>query len=164
MNNDPGPGAAAPFDPSVLVDAPESVRRLYDYWAASRKGRRMPRRADFDPVDVPKHLPGLILIDVEGVRPDGVGVYRYRVVGEWEVRSRGHNPTGRLVEDGYYATSLEIALAAYDHVREACTPLYEPMEFVNERGVRVSEYSILLPYSEDGEAVSQILVYSEKRE
>ena len=155
------PGDAG-FDVQVLKTASNGVRRLHEYWDRSRGERPMPRRSDFDPADLPRLLPGMILVDVEGVRPDGTGLYRYRVVGGSEVAARRHNPTGRLVDEGYYAESLESALAAYDFVRIKRRPLYDPVDFVDRAGRRVRESSILLPFSENGEDVSQILVFSER--
>lgn len=128
----------------------------------------MPQRRDFDPADVPRHLPGILLIDVEGITDDGagetVGIYRSRVVGSQEVANRGHNPTGKLVFEGYFAGSLEDALRSYEIVRRSKSFLYEPMQFITDDHLTIDEYSILLPFSEDGETVSQILVYSERRE
>ena len=139
------------------------VRSIVDYWFAHRGGRAMPTRADFNPMDLPRHLPGVILVGIEGTKPDGTGVYRYRVVGEEEVRNRGHNPTGRLLEDGFYAESLESALADYEAVRRSGRPFYAPVAFLDDKDRRILEDSVLLPFSEDGETVSQILVYSERR-
>jgi hypothetical protein len=128
----------------------------------------MPRRQDFNPAGVPRHLPGVLLIDVEGIEDDGdgdtIGIYRYRVVGSNEVSNRGHNPTGKLVSEGYFADSLEDALRSYEIVRRSKSFLYEPLQFVTEDHLTIDEYSILLPFSEDGETVTQILVYSERRE
>lgn len=122
----------------------------------------MPLKCDFDPLDIARFLPGILLIEIEGVRPDGTGLYRYKVVGEWEVAARGHNPTGKLVDDGYHAASREAAIADYDQVRDAREPHHGQVEFVNEHGIPILEDSIILPFSEDGETVSHFLVYSEQ--
>lgn len=156
-------GATDPFDAASLATASKGTREIHAYWANSRGDRRLPRRADFDPADVPHLLANFMLIDVEGVRPDGVGIFRYRVVGAYEVGNRGHNPTGRLVEDGFFAPSLEEAIGAYERARTRGEPYYARINFEDDRGRLVFEDSILLPYSEDGETVSQILVYSERR-
>lgn len=124
----------------------------------------MPQRKDFDPTDVPRHLPGILLIDVEGTTPSGEGIFRYRVVGSEEVHNRGHDPTGKLVEDGYFGGSMDEVLSAYNYIRENRTFLYQPLDFVTSNHLRIQEESILLPFSEDGEQVSQILVYSHRDE
>lgn len=153
-------GAGTPDELPATVAA--AIRELLTYWNDRRGSQDMPRRSDFDPMDIPRHLPGILLIDVEGVRPDGIGIYRYRVVGGNEVANRGHNPTGRLVEEGFYAESLEDALAHYEAVRRSRRPVYDRVTFLDERGRPVREDTILVPFSEDGTTVSQILVYSEQ--
>lgn len=123
----------------------------------------MPRREDFDPMALPRLLTGIMLIDVEGVDGAGVGIYRYRLVGETEVENRGYNPTGQLVQQGYFGPSQEDAIRSYETVRRSCSFLYEPLRFLAHGYKDIDEFSILLPFTEDGETVSQILVYSELR-
>jgi len=156
----------APLDPSsqAFIDSPPMIRTLYEYWDARRAGRSMPRRADIDPLDFHRHLPGIILLDVEGVSPRGIGIYRYRVVGTYEVESRKHDPTGKLLQDGYYSPSLGDSIRSYESVRRQCAPVLEPLAFMSARGVPVREDSIMLPLSEDDRTVSQILVYSQRSE
>ena len=149
---------------SFLQNTSDKIRAVFQYWDRIRAGRPMPRRGDFDPLEIPKALPGIILIDVEGSDPDGHGIYRYRVVGSDEVRNRGHDPTGRLVREGYFGGTLENVLKDYDYIRENRTFLYQPLDFVTEDFRRIREQSILLPFSEDGITVSQILVYSHRDE
>ena len=152
-----------PGDTGFLEDTSFLIREIFEYWTRIRGTRPMPRRRDFDPVDVPAHLPGILLIDIEGVDENGVGRYRYRVVGTAEVASRGHDPTGKMVVEGFFGPSLDSILDSYEVVRRSGTFLYEPLHFLTEDSRTVDEYSILLPFSEDGEAVSQILVFSERR-
>lgn len=137
------------------------VIALYDYWVERCAGRPMPRRADIDPVDMPEHLPGLLLIDVEGVSARGLGIYRYRVVGTREVANRKFDPTGQFVEEGYFAKSKNDALHSYESVRLQRTAIYEKLSFLSEDGIPINEDSVMLPLSENGTDVSQILVYSE---
>lgn len=155
-------------DKRFLNDTSPRVREIFEYWDGLRRGRDMPQRRDFSPADVPRHLPGILLIDVEGITEDGagetVGIYRYRVVGSQEVANRGHDPTGKLVVEGYFAGSLEDALRSYEIVRRSKSFLYEPMQFITDDHLTIDEYSILLPFSENGVSVSQILVFSERRE
>jgi hypothetical protein len=139
---------------------PDRIAEIFHYWDSLRRGRAMPRRLDFRPEDVPRHLSGLLLIDVEGIDADGIGIYRYRVVGTEEVRLRGFDPTGRLIQDGYFWSSLEEALDCYETIRKSRSFLYEFAEFVTETGRWRSEYAVILPFSEDDATVSHILVYS----
>lgn len=78
---------------SVLVGTPHAVhqsqgrgfdviqepdlRRLADYWRTQRGVRRMPRRTDIDPIDIPWALSRIYLVDYE---PDSQ-TFRYRLAG-----------------------------------------------------------------------------------
>ncbi|MBG06491.1 MAG: hypothetical protein CMM59_20710 [Rhodospirillaceae bacterium] len=42
----------------------ERIRGIYEYWDSKRQGRRMPSRADIDPVEIPEYLSNVILVDV----------------------------------------------------------------------------------------------------
>lgn len=150
-------------DYSFLNETSENVRELFYYWDRCRARAAMPRRGDFDPMALPRLLPGIILVDVEGIDGEGVGIYRYRLVGTNEVENRRHDPTGQLLSDGYFGPSLDEAIRAYETVRRSGSFLYEPVHFMAHGYKDIDEYSILLPFSEDGETVNQILVYSEKR-
>lgn len=155
------PSAITRSDTREFLDVcPERIADLFHYWDGLRRGRRMPARADFKPEAVPRHLSGMLLIDVEGIDDAGIGIYRYRVVGTDEVRLRGHDPTGKLVQEGFFWLSLEDALKCYEMIRNSRQHLYQVSEFVSSEGRWRSEYAIILPLSEDGENVSQILVYS----
>ena len=75
-----------------------------------------------------------------------------------------YNPTGKLVPEGFFGGSLSDVLEDYDYIRDNRTFLYQPLAFVTEDFREIREQSILLPFSEDGETVSQILVYSHRDE
>ena len=38
---------------------------LFHYWDGKRAGRTMPLRADLEPADIARHLPGIVLVDVK---------------------------------------------------------------------------------------------------
>jgi hypothetical protein len=138
------------------------VVSIYDYWDSRRGERSMPRRADIDPIDLPGHLPGLLLIDVEGEDARGRGIFRYRVVGTREVLNRQFDPTGRLVEDGYFAKSKDDAIRSYDSVCHHRAAIFEKISFHSTEGIPIKEDSVMLPLSDNGSEVSQILVFSEE--
>lgn len=140
------------------------IKEIFAYWDALRGIRHMPERASFDPLAIPAHLPGILFIEVEGIDENGIGIYRYRVVGSDEVENRGHNPTGKLVNEGFFGASLEEVLADYEWVRLNRTCFYAPVDFVTEDYRPVRELSILLPFGNANGDVTHILVYSERSE
>lgn len=157
---------AAPVDcdaRAFLETCPALVAEIFRYWDGLRGGRAMPRRADFRPEAVPRHLPAILLIDVEGIDEQGIGIYRYRVVGTESVRLRGRDPTGKLVREGFFWSSAEAAIAVYEKVRTSGRHLYQTTEFVSPEGRWRAEHTLLLPFAEEGTAVTQILVYSVAR-
>lgn len=124
----------------------------------------MPKRSDIGPEDFVAHLPGISLVDVEGIDESGKGIFRYRVVGTAEAALRGHDPTGKRVEQGFWGPSLEDVIGIYEYVRRECTFVYDPRSYLTPEGRMSNESTIFLPLSEDGVTVSQILVYAISRE
>lgn len=149
-------------DRTFLKRTSPMIREIFEYWDSQRGSRTMPERSDFDPLHIPRHLPGVLFIEVEGIDENGIGIYRYRVVGTTEVENRGHNPTGKLVSEGFFASSLDTAMAVYEWVRLNQTCFYEPSDFVTEDFRPIRELSLLLPFGNKEDGVTHILVYSER--
>ena len=119
----------------------------------------MPSRADIDPFELKRFLPGIILIDVV----DDERRYVYRLVGTREVAMRGKDPTGKSMVQGYFASSLEEALAIPDRVVATRAPLFLHRAFTAPDGRIGDEDLVMLPLSEDGERVNMILGYTHHR-
>ena len=77
-----------------LLDNPILIR-LRDHWLGIAAGRRMPLRADFDPVAIPDILASIVLFDVVGDPPR----FRFRVVGSTPAYTAGVDPTGRFFDE-----------------------------------------------------------------
>ncbi|MBK8160834.1 MAG: PAS domain-containing protein [Rhodospirillaceae bacterium] len=129
---------------------------FHDFWCRKRGRRTMPARRDFDPVDMIPFLPGIALIDVV----DDDRRFVYRLMGTREVAMRGNDPTGKGVTDGYFATSAEAALASYDDVVARRAPRFEQRRFVTPDGRIGNEQTVILPLSEDGQAINMIIAYT----
>lgn len=67
---------------------------VLSYWSDKRGGRRMPSRADIDPIDIPSLLPHIGLVDVE----DRPRRYRYRLVGSFIAAMWGESFQGRYLD------------------------------------------------------------------
>jgi hypothetical protein len=129
------------------------------YWEEKRRGRPMPSRADIDPLELRRFLPGIILIDVV----DDARRYVYRLVGTREVAMRGKDPTGQSMVEGFFAPNLESALAIPDKVVATRAPLFLHRDFTAPDGRLGFEDLIMLPLSEDGERVTMIMGYTHHR-
>lgn len=128
---------------------------LYRYWDARRGLQAMPRRADIDPVDMRAWLARMTLIDVDAAAQR----FRYRLVGTEIVALRGFDPTGRNVEAAWPREDAEMVQAAYRHVvaQKAAVFCHAAERWHYERDPVVGV--MLLPLSNDGQKVDQILGY-----
>lgn len=134
----------------------EHVRQLFAYWNERRGSRDMPLRTEIDPADFPRHLPGILLIDVRWEPLD----FHYRVVGTREVEARGFNPTGKPVVGNWFGSDEERVLSNYRYVATKVSYLYDYDPFMTKDGHFLVDESLFLPLSFDGARVDQILVYS----
>lgn len=125
------------------------LQHLHAYWDDQRGDRMMPARIDIDPTDLPRLLSRLILADVL----DDPLRFRFRVVGTDLERRLGRRMTGETVGADTpafyrpYCTCCVEARPTHEYARYDFGPDEKPGEF--ER--------LLLPLSDDGDRVSQIL-------
>lgn len=71
------------------------LAELLDYWQAKRGGRAAPDKDDIDPIDLPRLLPDIALLDAA---PPG-GEFRYRLAGSRAVAMLGREPRGLTQRD-----------------------------------------------------------------
>lgn len=133
------------------IGEPEA-RRLADYWASKRAGRRMPRRGDIDPTEIPWALPRFFLVDYDR----SAETYRYRIAGE-EIERVFARRTGRSTMRGLTLEDMLPAEAAA-LVAKRWRPLVERGDIVYTTGLvylPAERYPvgarILLPLSESGD-------------
>jgi len=134
---------------------PEIVE-LYDYWCARRGGRAAPSRKDVDPVQIPRHLPNLMLIDVlrDPLR------FRYRLVGTRVVTASAEDRTGQFFDQVRFLNANPAVVKHYQTVANDATPHYALEPFHNwQRDSTYQVQRLLLPLSSDGTTVDMILVY-----
>ena len=133
------------------------VRTARDYWQSKRSGGSLPLRAQIDPLDVPRLLPYLMLIEVVE------GRLRYRLAGTQVVANAGFDFTGRYLDELQFA-NRDFYLGCYGEILKARTPLFGIDHWVYPDGRNgVSEYG-MLPLSSDGQSVSHFLTVEENVE
>ncbi len=139
---------------SRLVD-PKMIE-IYDYWLARRASRRMPSRRSIDPIDLPRHLAEMMLIDVMHAPLR----FRYRLIGTSVVAASDENHTGHHFDSVEFFDRNPAVMEEYALVVESGEPLLSLEPFRNF--VRDTTYQVerlLLPLSADGECVDMILAY-----
>ena len=131
------------------------LQSAYDYWNQKRGDRPMPARRDLDPVDIPRLLPFIILVDVLSCDPLDL---RYRLIGT-AVRDRIRiDLTHQRLQDIPGQGAGSVVWETRARCVETCAPVYDeqtpyvgPSEYV--RRVR----QVHLPLSSDGRKVDMIL-------
>jgi hypothetical protein len=82
------------FAPALAPITDARLQSALDYWRRQSAGKPMPRRADIDPIDIPRLLRDLMLVEV---LPSGR--YRYRLIGTENAEAHGLNATGRYLDE-----------------------------------------------------------------
>lgn len=132
-----------------------SLREMFDYWNDRRHDRPCPSRRDLDPVDIPRLLPFVSLVNVRPVAPRFV----YRLMGTSVVSYIGRDLTGAPVGTGVKPDELDAVLARYDTVAETMKPFYH-QSFLQEESNDFSRVErLMLPLSEDGRSINMIWVH-----
>lgn len=74
------------------------LEQLQAYWDRQRAGRDLPARADIDPIDIPRLLPHIVMIDVQydaGRLTD----FGYRLWGQHVIDHNNRSLVGRRLSD-----------------------------------------------------------------
>ena len=140
------------------VESPILQRLLAD-WQVRRRGRLLPSRGDFDPLDLKYVLGKLLLVDVLG--PDVAGrplQFRYRLVGTELAARVGVDLTGRTLDDYPSPEYREFMRRRYTQTVEERRPLSSVQtRLVVDNQVRRYE-ALLLPLAADGETVDMLMI------
>lgn len=126
-------------------------RRLYDWWVGACAGRAMPPYSAFDPVALPWALGH---ISVVSVLDDGD--YRFRVDGTRVVDYFGVELSGKKLSEHPSAVARNKIGESFAFVRAAKTPTKVRRDVATDTRLLRIEL-LLLPYSKDGAAVTEIM-------
>jgi hypothetical protein len=140
--------------PSPIGDA--RLQEGYAYWRRKAAGRRMPRRADLEPTDIPKLLPHVMLIEVVTG-----GRYRYRLIGTENERAHGINATGCFLDEVLKGPEYkQHVLSLYDKVVSEQRPIYSESLFLSPEMSAIERHTkvLFMPLSEDDERVNLVFV------
>ncbi len=130
-----------------------AIRALYRYWHSKRAGGRLPRRADIDPIDIPRLMPNLLIVDLEQ-NPFRV---RYRLVGTHVVEMTGFEFTGRYLDEIALPNYEGPFLECYQAACETKSPIITRIRWSLAPGI-VTEYDVcFLPLSDDGETANKAI-------
>ncbi len=144
------------IEPAWIDARGPKLQQVYHYWRSKSRDGKLPRRSDIDPIDIPRLLPNLMIVEVvEDARR-----YVYRLVGTKEVEMRGRDPTGLSVIDGFLGPSFEDALSFYDRTVQSRAPVFDDKPYISSNGRWISDETLFLPLSENGLRIDRILVFA----
>ena len=127
-------------------------KALLDYWVVKRQERTMPDRSDIDPIDIPKLLPDIGLLDIV----DGGRRFYFRVVGSNINHAFGHDYTGHYLDDVAPIGYSQFITLLYRKVIQTRCPVYSLGKCrYRDSSVR-SIQRLLLPLTKGGQDVEQI--------
>jgi len=128
------------------------LRYLVAHWQRIRGDRRMPARADFDPLDVRYALDYISLIEVHG---DPLRFY-FRLDGTKQVDLFGVDCTRHYLDECMPADHTAMAAASYSEVVECGEPRYHRRQIAFHQ--RMIDYEIvILPFSNDGARIDLLM-------
>lgn len=123
----------------------------FRYWRRQRGSRAMPPRRAIDPIEIPRLLPNLQLIDVvEG------GRFRYRLTGTGLVTAFGKEYTGKHLDELFAGDELAYAVRVYSTVCSERRPVFLRNRYGTTRDVAMVANRLYMPLSDDGVSVNVI--------
>lgn len=140
--------------------AMRELHELLAYWAAIRSGRRLPRRADIDPVGFKRLLPTISLIDVKhGGEAANARDYSLRLAGTGLYSVYGGEITGKRLSDVYSTHAAEYWRKELDRVVDEKKPQVGQHSLAWRGAGHMSLMWIRLPLASNGQDVDMILGY-----
>ena len=125
------------------------LRRFYEIWQGKRDGTRLPKRADFDPLDLKEHL-GRLFISERA--PDGED-FIYRLIGTEIVEAVGTDATGQRMGD--------VVGKPTDDLVMFCAAERQPLRHHGYLVWRKKSYmrfeAVMLPLADDGVTVDRLI-------
>ena len=138
------------------------LQQLYDYWSAKRGERKMPSRADIDPLDMTFIIGNVILVDVIAGTPLG---FRIRLHGTNLVERVHYELTGKMLDDLPQVQFRNLTRKSFTKVANTAEPLRALNDRVLDDQLRRYE-TIILPLSGDDTRVDMLLcgmIYDDER-
>jgi hypothetical protein len=129
------------------------LTELYDYWLARRGTNGAMKRADLEPLDLPRLLACLILSDVG----EGGNTIRYRLVGTEIAAAHGFDYTGKSVEELTSGSTLDFTRQLYRTIVGGAVPVYSEGHFRWEGKEHRWTKRLHLPLSRDGDHIDMVL-------
>ncbi len=130
------------------------LHELHDYWLTKHRDDRLPRRSDIDPLEVPRLLKSLALLEVVGDAKDFVFILAGSRIDE----AFGRTLKGVTLGDIRETVEMSPGAEQYGAAVRFRVPQYQQAD-LREYGKEHWAYRhLILPLSSDGERVDCLLM------
>lgn len=130
---------------------------VLDYWCERRGSRRMPARADLDPLALARLMPNIMLVETADT---DCARYRYRLVGTRVVQATGEDRTGRHFAEVAFFRQHPEELQRYAAVAVSRRPVFTLEPFTNQaHGTTYDAERLMLPLGRADDHVDMILAH-----
>ena len=136
----------------LAIEHPK-LQQLFDYWASKSGERKMPSRADIDPLDLTFIIGNVILVDV--IEGDPLR-FRIRLHGTNLTERVGYELTGKMLDELPQAEFRELSRLSFTKVANSGKPLQGRRDRILDGRSRRYE-TIILPLSGDDARVDMLL-------
>jgi hypothetical protein len=133
--------------------ADKRLRRLYDYWNATRGARAAPMRRDINPVEIPDLLGFVNIYEVQAEPRD----FKVRLNGSEVAEMLGREITGKYCSTVISGPDAARCKTAFDICVDRCSPAIVETSMAFCDKPYMAQTMIVLPLSSDGERVDMII-------
>lgn len=138
--------------------ATAALLRGYEYWDAKRGTRRMPSRADIDPIEMVAFLPHVVLMDVlRDAKPGWPLDFRYRLLGTTVENHMSRRYTGLHLSDMPHQQPDSQLWRNFARTVERRQPQMNRVPYVGPHQDFLSLVDLILPLSADGNQVDMLM-------
>lgn len=125
----------------------------YEYWLSKCGDRKIPRRRDIEPTEIPRLLPNIQITELVG----GGKRIRYRLAGSAIVDAYGSELAGRYFDEVFTGERLKFVEDNYRTMCERKRPILVINRYQSARNVELVCHRLIMPLSDDGITVNQCL-------
>ncbi|MGO1117417.1 PAS domain-containing protein [Rhodovibrionaceae bacterium A322] len=133
----------------------EEQQAFLSYWRSKTHRGVLPKRADIDPLDIPKLLPNISLVDV--LLDQNPVVYRARLLGTEITRHFGRDVTGKAAKQLYDERYLLQLETTYNQILDVRQPVLCKCQVPLNDGTMTAYYRFIAPLSSNGEQIDMLM-------
>jgi hypothetical protein len=140
----------------IPADCHPSVQAITDYWRSIHPDEGLPGRQHFDPIQIPRLVANIRLVDVVGDPPR----FRMRMTGTRLTEFFGGGGTGQWLDEIHKNFSRTPTFESYMRVVETRLPNWRRGKCeLRASNNRVLYERVQIPFASDGIHVDMILIY-----